>query len=156
LTDKLDEAIPQSDKKNFPEFSTLLDKITENLLEPEYRPQPKIRWGGTDAWKQSQDRVKNLSKEDMDIIKKESDELMREIAAISNNDPAGPAAQALIARHYAGLKHFYEPNLELYRGLAEMYVADPRFQAYHDKFKPGLARFMQSAMIAFCDYQEKP
>ena len=43
----------------------------------------------------------------------------------------------------------------MYRGLGDMYVADPRFAAYYEKYAPGLAQFMRDAMHAYCDAQEK-
>jgi hypothetical protein len=42
----------------------------------------------------------------------------------------------------------------MYRGLAEMYVGDPRFAAFYEKFTPGLAQFMCDAMVEFCDRAE--
>ncbi|MDB4978504.1 MAG: MerR family transcriptional regulator [Candidatus Peribacteria bacterium] len=80
---------------------------------------------------------------------------MRQITALAeaSEDPAGAHVQQPIARHYNGLRHFYDPNLHMYRGLADTFVADPRFAAYYDKYKPGLALFMKNAMVAFCDTQ---
>ena len=126
---------------------------TTGMPENPYADEAKARWGHTDPWKQSQERVKKLTKEDWARIKEAGDVLMKEFVAASDagRDPASPEVLSLTARHYAGLRTFYEPNLELYRGLADMYVADARFAAYYDKYKPGLATFMQQAMHAFCD-----
>jgi hypothetical protein len=49
------------------------------------------------------------------------------------------------------LRTFYDPNPEMYRGLGEMYVADPRFTAFYDKYAEGLAPYMRDAMIAYAD-----
>jgi hypothetical protein len=118
-----------------------------------HEDEARERWGHTDAWKQSQERVKKMSKEDFAKIGQEGDALLKKIAALAakNADPASPEVQILIAQHYANLRHFYEPNLEMYRGLADMYVADARFTATFDKYRPGLALFLQKAMHAFCD-----
>ncbi len=120
-----------------------------------YADEAKARWGNTDAYRQSQERVKKLSKDDRKRIGDAGDALMKKITAASGQDPASPEVQELIAQHYDALRTFYEPNLELYRGLADMYVADERFAAYYDKYKPGLAPFMQQAMHAYCDAQKK-
>lgn len=126
---------------------------TAGLPENPYATEAQQRWGHTDAWKQSQERTKKLTKADWARIKEAGDALMREFVAASDagKDPASPEVRALTARHYAGLRTFYEPNLELYRGLADMYVSDARFMAFYDTYKPGLAGFMQKAMHAFCD-----
>ncbi|HRH93561.1 MAG TPA: TipAS antibiotic-recognition domain-containing protein [Candidatus Peribacteria bacterium] len=132
---------------------TTSDHDTTGIPADPYADEARRRWGHTDAYRQSQERVKKLSKDDFARIGRESEELTRQLAELSGCDPADPAVQALIARHYAGLRHFYEPNLELYRGLADMYVADERFAVHYDKYKPGLALFMRDAMHAFCKAQ---
>ncbi len=121
----------------------------------QYAEEAKRRWGHTDAYKQSTARVKKMGKAGLARIAKESDELMKEIAARAGEAPDSEAVQKLIKRHYDNLRNFYEPTLEMYRGLAEMYVADPRFTAYYEKYRHGLAEFMRQAMIAFCDAQAK-
>jgi DNA-binding transcriptional MerR regulator len=121
----------------------------------QYAAEAKQRWGHTDAYKESQRRTAKFTKDDWKRISETSDALMKEIVANSERDPADPVVQALIARHFDSLRNFYEPNLEMYRGLGSMYVDDARFAAYYDKYKPGLAVFMRDAMHAYCDLQEK-
>lgn len=126
------------------------------IPENPYEDEARERWGHTDAWKQSQERAKKLTKEDWARIQKAGDDLMKEIVAAveAGKAPSDPEVLALIARHYDGLRTFYEPNLQMYRGLADMYVGDPRFAAYYDKYRPGLATFMRDAMHAYADSKE--
>jgi MerR family transcriptional regulator, thiopeptide resistance regulator len=142
---KINNNTPMDDKD-------LYDNLNKKEMQ-EYAAEAKERWGNTEAYKQSQERVKKMTKEDWARVKKAGDELMREIAASyeSGEDAKSSAAQALIARHYDGLRTFYEPNLQMYRGLAEMYVADPRFAAFYEKYAKGLAVFMHDAMIHYAD-----
>jgi hypothetical protein len=120
-----------------------------------YAEEAKQRWGNTEAYKQSTARVAKMSKEDIAKIQAESDALMKEIAATVAKGPKSPEIQKLIAQHYANLRHFYEPNLEMYRGLGQMYVDDPRFAKYFNKYASGLARFMTDAIATFCDAQKQ-
>ena len=120
-----------------------------------YDEEVMNRWGDTEAFRQSQERVPKMTDDDWSRIRKEEDELMELIVELRDQEPASESVQILIDRHYNNLRHFYEPNLELYRGLADMYVDDPRFRLYYDKYAPGLADFMHDAMIAYCDAQEK-
>ena len=46
---------------------------------------------------------------------------------------------------------FYDCSPAFHRGLAEMYVADPRFTENLDKTAPGLATYMRDAMVANAD-----
>ncbi len=150
---KLEDAILEKDRNHLPDFTELLNNITENLLQPEYQAEAKIKWGDTDAWKQSKERTKNMSKEEMKKIQEEGVELLKKIATLMPQGANDKQVQSLIAEHYNNLRHFYEPNLEMYRGLGEMYVADPRFTSYFENIAPGLAVFMKEAMTIFCDNQ---
>lgn len=120
-----------------------------------YAKEAKERWGHTDAYKQSVGKYESLSKEQKLKMKQDSENLMNEIVANMDKKPSSPEVQALIQRHYGGLRFFYEPTLEIYRGLANMYVDDPRFTAYYEKYATGLATFMRDAMYTFCDANEK-
>jgi DNA-binding MarR family transcriptional regulator len=133
------------------EFTTFLDDITDNLVLGEYSEEAKVRWGHTNEYKESQEKIKKMSKEDIDRIKKEGENLMQEIVLQMDKGANSPEVQKLIAKHYDNLRNFYEPNLELYKGLGEMYVNDERFTAYFEKFATGLAKFMKEAINIFCE-----
>ncbi len=122
-----------------------------------YAQEAKQRWGHTEAFKQSQERVKKMGKAGLAQVMKEAGELNQEIVAAMTigRSPKSAEVQELIARHYNGLRHFYEPNLQMYRSMAKMYVDDPRFKANYENIAPGLAEFMRDAMICFADTQEK-
>lgn len=126
--------------------------------DPKHNPYAKEaeeRWGHTDAWKQSQERVGNMSKEEFAKVGEEADVLTKAIAAAkaAGKSPADAEVQALVAKHYAWLKNFYDPSLEMYRGLGSMYVDDSRFAANYEKYGEGMAVFMRDAMHAYCDAQ---
>lgn len=117
----------------------------------QYAAEAKQRWGNTEAYKQSQERVKKMGKEGMQKVKEAGEQLCRELADSMNLSPADEKVQALVQRHFDGLRAFYEPSLEMYRNLGEMYVDDTRFTAYYDKFAPGLAVFLRDAIRVYCD-----
>ena len=120
-----------------------------------YADEAREKWGNTEAYRQSQERVKKMGKEGLERVLEENKKLVQEIAECmkSGESADGERAQKLIARHYDGLRAFYEPNLELYRNLAEMYVADPRFKANYEKTAEGLAEYMREGMLAYCKYE---
>ncbi len=98
-------------------------------------------------------RVRAMTKARWVGVKAEADEICRALAAVMDLDPAEPAVQKLIARHYQHLGRFYEPTLELYRGLGVMYAGDPRFRSHYDKYKKGLAVFLSKGISIFCSKQ---
>lgn len=117
----------------------------------EWNIEAKDRWGNTDMYKESAKRVKKFTKADWDEIKTAGEDLMNEIAACfdAKLSAKSPRMQKAIARHYAGLRVFYEPNPEMYYGLGEMYVSDPRFTAYYEKYREGMAVYMRDAMVEY-------
>lgn len=123
--------------------------------EDQYTKEAKERWGNTETYKQSQERYGKLTKAEKDKLKVDADIWMRHVASqMRQHGPTSATAQELIAQHYNNLRTFYEPNLEMYKGLAEMYVADPRFAAYYEKYAEGLAQWMHDAMIEYVETQE--
>lgn len=116
-----------------------------------YEKEAKQKWGHTEAFKQSEERVKNLGKDGLKKVINESEKLTHEIAnTMKNGDsPSSESTQILIAKHYEGLKVFYEPNLVMYKGLSEMYIQDERFKNNYEKVAKGLAQYMHDAMIEF-------
>lgn len=143
---KLEHHTPMEDTELYEGFTPEQQK--------EYQKEAEQRWGHTDAYRTSTERVKNMSKEQQAELQRQGIEWTKKLSTLMDQDPTSPEIQAMIAQHYNGLRTFYEPNLELYRGLADMYVADARFTAYYDKHRPGLATFMQKAMHAFIKNQQ--
>ncbi len=153
LVRTIDKTIKKVNNEILMEDKTLYDSFDDAGVE-EYAEESKQRWGHTDAYKESQKRVACMTKAEMSHIKEDGEKLT---AALAQSMPKGCThsdVQELILQHYNGLKTFYEPSLEMYRGLGEMYVADPRFTAYYDKYADGLAVFMRDAMNYFADMQE--
>lgn len=121
----------------------------------QYEEEARERWGHTEAYKESMRRTKAYTKADWDAIGRESHEIEQGIAARMDRDPSDPEVQEFIRRHHQQINdRFYQCPVEIYRGLGEMYVADPRFTAHYDQIKPGLAQFMQAAMNVYCDRLE--
>jgi DNA-binding transcriptional MerR regulator len=116
----------------------------------DYAVEAERRWGDTEAWKQSQQRVSRMSKQDWIDVKAEGDALLADLAAAKRAGvaPGSPEADDLAARHRAAIERFYECGGELHRGLVEMYLADERFTAYYDDVEPGLAQFVHDVVVA--------
>jgi DNA-binding transcriptional MerR regulator len=126
----------------------------EEQLE-KYKEEAKKRWGHTDAWKQSQERTKNWTKADKERIAKEGEMWTQKFAGLREKGFVvnSPEVQKMIEEHYNGLRRFYEPNPQMYKNLGQMFVDDPRFTAYYDRFGEGLAVFMRDAMLIFANTQ---
>lgn len=122
-----------------------------------YKDEVVQRWGNTDAYKQSQERMKKMTKADIDKLKADGIIFVKKLAAVFTagvpfNDPE---MQELVDQQYNTLRTWYEPNYEMFKGLGEMYVVDPRFTVYYDKHAVGLAAYVRDAMVYYADQHMK-
>ncbi|MFC1431140.1 MerR family transcriptional regulator [Streptacidiphilus sp. N1-3] len=123
----------------------------------EYEDEAEQRWGGSDAWKQSQQKAARLSKADWVRIKAEGDEIMRRIAeSVRAGIPADSEQAMDIAEEHRQhiIRNFYDCTYAMQRGLAVMYLADPRFQETYEKEVTGGAAWFHDAVIANADRGE--
>ena len=135
------------------DLKELYDTFGEETMK-KYAEEVKQRWGHTEAYKQSMERYKKTTKADLERYKQDSEAFMQKVAATMDAGAISPEFQALIAEHFKSLSNWYEPNFEMYRGLAKMYVDDPRFTAYYEKYRPGLAKIFSEAMLHFIEQNE--
>jgi MerR family transcriptional regulator, thiopeptide resistance regulator len=119
----------------------------------DYAVEAEQRWGGTDAWKQSQQRTAGLTKDDWVQVKADADALLVALAEAKRAGvaPGSPQANELAARHRASIERFYDCGDEMQRCLAEMYLADERFTRYYDDVEPGLAQYLHDIVVASID-----
>jgi DNA-binding transcriptional MerR regulator len=101
---------------------------------------------------ESNRRVRKMSKAQWNVVKQEGDQVTRKLAELSAQAPGDPEVQQVIARHHAWIENFYPCSSEVYRGLGRLYTEHPEFRANYDKYRPGLADFMQAAMNYYCDH----
>ena len=116
-----------------------------------YADEARERWGHTDAYRQSMNRTARYAKEDWQRIKAEQEDWGSRLSAVMDSGaPAeGAAAMALAEEHRLQItQHYYDCSYEMQTGLAEMYVADPRFTAYYEAIHPGMAEYLRDAILA--------
>lgn len=109
------------------------------------------RWGNSEAYRESARRAAGYDKAKWLEIRAEADAITRELAdAMERGEsPAGKVAMDLAERHRQHISRwFYECGYDVHRGLAEMYVADPRFAETYDKVKSGLSGYIHEAILA--------
>jgi DNA-binding transcriptional MerR regulator len=109
------------------------------------------RWGNSGAYRESRRRAARYSDEEWEKIGAEATAIE---AALANCLEAGAAPTdagtlALAERHREHISRwFYDCAPEIHRGLAELYLSDPRFRAHWDAQRPGLAEFVHAAFLA--------
>jgi len=117
----------------------------------EWTAEAERRWGETSPWRQSQRRAAAYTKQDWLVIKAEADAIEQAFAAAlaSGAAPDSRLATEVAERHRQHITGWFcdcEPAM--HRGLAEMYLADPRFGQHYDRLAPGLAQYVHDAIVA--------
>jgi DNA-binding transcriptional MerR regulator len=123
----------------------------------EWADEAEQRWGDAGAFRESRRRAAGYGKDEWARIKAEADENVRAFAAAlrAGRPAGGPDATDLAERHRQHVsRYFYDCGYAMHRGLAEMYVTDPRFTAAYDDVEPGLARYVRDAILANADRRE--
>jgi DNA-binding transcriptional MerR regulator len=126
-------------------------EVFGNFNPESHAEEAKERWGGTNAYRQSQQRVSSYTKEDWLKIKAEQEELTADLAALfeSGAPPDSEEAMAAAEAHRQHISRwYYDCSYEIHRGLTEMYVSDERFRANYDALAPGLSEFIRDAARA--------
>ncbi|HEX6308674.1 MAG TPA: MerR family transcriptional regulator [Longimicrobiales bacterium] len=121
----------------------------EEFDHAKYAGEAEQRWGDTEAWRESQRRAKQYSKDDWARIRAEGDSVMERFAELhaAGREPGDAAALALAEEHRQHISRWFYPcDAALHAGLAEMYVADARFGEYFEKRGRGLTAFVAAAI----------
>jgi DNA-binding transcriptional MerR regulator len=121
-------------------------------FDPEaYTEEAEQRWGHTDAYKESRRRTKQYGKAEWDAIRRDGEQVYQRFAELMREGapPTDARVRGVVEAHRLHIhRWFYPCSPEIQRGLAELYIGDPRFQANIDKTAPGLAQFIHDAIFA--------
>ena len=120
--------------------------------QEKYKEETEKRYGNSDAYKESQEKTSKYSKNDWENIMEEASGIYEELAKLRDKDSSDKLVQDLVEQWRNHIStNFYNCTIEIFRGLALMYVADERFTKNIDKYGEGLAQFMSDAMNIYCD-----
>ncbi len=116
-----------------------------------YQEEAKERWGETEAYKESMRRSKQYTRADWARIKAEGEAVETRLAElfVAGRSPEDATSMDAAEAHRLHMdRWFYPVSHTMHVGLARMYTADPRFKEHYDKRAPGLAAFVEAAVLA--------
>ncbi|KIF06909.1 transcriptional regulator [Streptomyces sp. RSD-27] len=120
--------------------------------DPEqYAEEAERRWGGTEAYAESQRRAASYTKADWQRIQDEvADWGARYAALVAAGEPAGgEAAMDMAEEHRQHIcDRYYDCPYEMHVCLGDMYVADERFKAFYDGMGEGVAEHLRDSIAA--------
>jgi len=123
--------------------------------EKEYTREARLQYG-PDTVNESVKRWNSYSDAQKEAIKQEGNEIYGKLAqaleaGVSPNDAE---VQAILVRWHNHLRYFYEPSLEILRGLAMLYNTDERFMANFQGLHPDLPQYLEDAIVVYVDELE--
>lgn len=66
--------------------------------------------------------------------------------------PTSVVAMDLAEAHRRHLSRwFYDCDYDMHRGLADLYVSDPRYTQPYDEIEPGFSQYVREAILANAD-----
>ena len=145
-----------------------IDKTIQSLVEYKEMDIEKDLYKGLsknerEAWREVEEKydkevvqeakikAKNLGKEGVELVKLELAIIAKEMAAKQGNAIDSNEIVALMKRQHTANEAFYNTSAEMFKGLGDMYVSDPRFTQFYDDCKAGTAQFMRDAMHYYAD-----
>lgn len=137
--------VNMSKKKIFEGFSEEKQKQYEQQAMKEY---------GEDSVRQSIKLWNSYTEAQKEQIKQEGSAIYLDLAANMGNGIESPEIQATLGRWHQHLRHFYEPSLEVLRGLGNTYNEHPDFNATFTAIHPDLPAFLQKAITCYVDALE--
>lgn len=142
-----DSATKGETKVDFEAF----DQTAIREARSRYAKEVAERWGGTEAYRESERRTAAYGEREWAAAQAEMVEVFRDFAAHRKDKPDSEAVQALVARWQETITRRYYPcTKEILSGLGEMYIADPRFTQSIDRYADGLAQFISDAIRIYC------
>ena len=122
----------------------------------EYSRQAKELYGNTPEYKEMEEKQKNRTKEEDNILADRFMLLFKEAGEMRNTDPASPEAQDLVKRIQAYItENMYTCSNKILRGLGKMYSGGGDFTKNIDEYGgEGTAEFVDNAIQIYCDKAE--
>ncbi len=125
----------------------------DKAQEQRYAEEAAQRWDA-ETVKASYKLWNSYSPEKQAQIKQEGGAIYTDLAANMSKGPIDPAIQAMLGRWHQHMRYFYEPSLEVLRGLGNAYNDDPDFNATFTAIHPDLPPFLQAAINHYVDTLE--
>lgn len=119
--------------------------------QKEYEEQARQQYGDSELYAESQRRWKRYTKEQKQEIFDEGNRVYRDLIAVIPLGAGSDEVQGCIARWHQHLRYFYEPPVEVLRGLGDLYNDHPEFRANFDRMDPRLAPFMREAIQIYVE-----
>lgn len=154
LINTVEKSIAQAEGKGIMSDQEKFEGFTKRLIEEneaKYGKEVREKYGDETVDQSNTKLLKMTEAEYAELT--DLDRQIKELLEQAMNEGAAPSSE--LGQKIADLHRqwicYYWPTYskEAHAGLAEMYVADPRFTAYYDQKQPGTANFLKEAILCY-------
>ena len=149
--ERLIAALEQAEKGEI--TMSAFDNSEYEIARQQYEDEAKQRWGGTDAYKESQAKTAGYSKDKWNDVLTGLNGVFAEFAKCRNSGESDDSdtARLLVKKLQDYITaNFYHCTNEILAGLGQMYVCDERFKNNIDSHGEGTAEFVAEAIKIYC------
>lgn len=154
LVDTVDQTIKHLAGETTMSKKQLFQAFSEEE-QKEYEREARLQYG-PDVVNDSIQRWNSYGKAKQEDIMAEASQIYIELAEAIDAElaPDSEEVQAILVRWHENLRNFYEPTLEVLRGLGEHYNTEPRFIANFKAVHDELPQFLQDSISTYVDELE--
>jgi DNA-binding transcriptional MerR regulator len=117
-----------------------------------YAEEVKKQYGNTEAYRESEERTKMYKEKDWERITDEGNDFFRSLAKLMDLEPGDAEVQNCVEGYRSYItRSFYQCRIDIFRGLGQLYVTDPKFTASINQHGDGLAEFLSQAIAIYCE-----
>ena len=118
----------------------------------DYAREAKASWGQTKEWKEYEQKAQGRTREDNAALARGMMDIFAEFGAIRDQDPASPAAQALVDKLQSYItEHYYTCSDQILLSLSKMYDGGGSMTESIDSVGgPGTGDFAAKAIAVHC------
>ncbi|HEX2908830.1 MAG TPA: MerR family transcriptional regulator [Phototrophicaceae bacterium] len=122
--------------------------------QKQYEREARLQWG-PDKVNESVKRWNNYTPAQQQAVQEEGGQIYLDLTAAlkAGIAPQSAEVQAILERWHHHLRYFYEPTLEILRGLGDAYNT-PDFAEFFQRFHPDLPAYLQTAINQYVDVLE--
>ena len=122
--------------------------------QKKYAKEAEEKYG--DTYRESAEKTSKYDQNDWARISSKTDDIYKRIYDRMEFGPEDQQVQQAVGEWRKLITdNFYNCTIEIFRGLADMYVYDERFTKNINKHGEGLAEFLKDAMHIYCDNHSK-
>ena len=139
------------------------DELYEGLPREQaaaYRKEAIEKYG-REVVEHSENHLRKLTKEGMQVLIAEQKEIGRRLASLKDKEPVSTEVHAVVHLHYLNTRKLWgtdgtvDKQAENYKGLGKLYLTDERITMIDGVPQPELNAFLSVAMAYYADNQLK-